>query len=50
MHIPLSQRLRFQKTSRPLPTTIEKGKIDDYEMQEAEAVKSKWGANLKKRE
>jgi ubiquitin C len=29
---------------------VEKGKIDDYEMQEAEAVKNKWGVNLKKRE
>jgi hypothetical protein len=29
---------------------IEKGKIDEYEMQDAEAVRSKWGVNLKKRE
>jgi hypothetical protein len=29
---------------------IEKGIIDDYEMQEAEAVASKWGVSLKKRE
>jgi hypothetical protein len=29
---------------------MSKGKIDDCEMQEAEAVKIKWGVNLKKRE
>jgi hypothetical protein len=28
-----SQQFRFHKVSRPLATTIEKGKIDDYEMQ-----------------
>jgi hypothetical protein len=30
--------------------TIEKGKTDEYEMQDAEAVKRKRGVNLKKRE